>query len=165
MIALGVIVVLAGLAILVIEAHISTAGVLGLAGVMAVAAGFGMIIASSGGGAAVAVPVSIALAVVGLVTVAAIARKVFAARAKAVRTGPSGLIGAMATVKTWSRDEGQVAADGTLWRARLSYGWDDPLPLPGQPVVISELDGLTVSVRRPDPWEVIPVWAPSSLSS
>lgn len=164
-ISLGVIVVLAGLAVLVIEAHASTAGVLGLAGVMAAAAGIGLMIAGSGAGLVLAVPVSIMLAVAGMAATVIMARKVLAARDEAVRTGPSSLIGATATVRTWSGDEGQVATDGTLWSARMSYGWEDPPPLPGQTVIVAELDGLTLSVRRPHPWEVAPVWVPSSLSS
>jgi membrane-bound ClpP family serine protease len=163
-IALGVIVVLAGLAVLVVEAHVSTAGVLGLAGMMAVAAGIGLIIASSGAGLLLAVPVSIVLAITGAVATAIMARKILVARREALRTGPSSLIGTTATVRTWSGDEGQVATDGTLWRARMSYGWEHPLPVPGQMVIVAELDGLTLSVRRPHAWEVVPVWVPSSLS-
>jgi membrane-bound ClpP family serine protease len=164
MLALGVIVVLAGLAVLVIEAHVPTAGVLGVAGVMAAAAGIGLIIAGSGAALVVAVPVAVAMAGIGVVAVAIVAHKVVVARHQLVRVGPSALIGTTATVRTWSGKEGQVAAEGTLWRAQVSWGWEDPPPAPDEIVVVNELDGLTVSVRRPHPWEVAPVWVPSSLS-
>jgi len=163
-IALGAVLVLAGLAVLVIEAHVSTAGVLGVAGVLAAAAGVGLIIAGFGAALVVAVPVAVVAACAGMVAIAVVAQKVIAARNQLVRVGPSALIGVTATVRTWSESEGQVAADGTLWRARVSWGWEDPPPVPGETVVVNELDGLTVSVRRPHPWEVAPVWVPSSLS-
>jgi membrane-bound serine protease (ClpP class) len=163
-IALGAVLVLAGLAVLVIEAHVSTAGVLGLAGVLAAAAGVGLIIADLGAALVFAVPVAVVAAFAGMVAIVVVAQKVIAARSQAARMGPDTLIGVTATVRTWSESEGQVAADGTLWRARVSWGWEDPPPALGETVVVNELDGLTVSVRRPHPWEVAPVWAPSSLS-
>lgn len=165
MLALGVIVGLAGLAVLVVEAHVSTAGVLGMAGVMAVAAGVGLVLVGSGAELVVALPVAVGFAAVGMVAVAIVARAVVAARHQSVRTGPERLIGVTATVRTWSAGEGQVVSAGTLWRARVSWGWEDPPPAPGETVVVNELDGLTLSIRRPDPWEVEPAWTPSSLSS
>lgn len=164
MIALGAIVVLAGLAVLVIEAHVSTAGILGLAGVFAIAGGAGLIIVGSGAGLVVAIPVAVLLALVGVLAAMAVARKVVAAHGRAVRTGREHLVGTLATVRTWEGAEGQVAADGTLWRARASCLWEDPPPAVGEMVIVNELDGLTLSVRRPDPWEVDPVWLPSSPS-
>lgn len=165
MIALGAIVILAGLVVLVVEAHISTGGVLGVAAVMAVAAGAGLIIAGSGAALLVAVPVSVVLAVGGLAVVAAVARKVLTARAEAVRTGPSSLLGTPATVRAWSGSEGQVAVDGTLWRARMGPGYEnDPPPVPGEVLIVEHLDGLTLSLHRRQSWEVGPSWPPSSLS-
>lgn len=164
MLALGTVLLLVGLSVLVLEAHVSTAGLLGGAGVMAAAAGMGLIIAALGATLVVAVPVSVVAAGAGLTALTVTAHKVLLARQQDVRTGPSCLIGATATVRTWSDTEGQVIADGTLWSARASWGWEDPPPAPGDTVVINELVGLTVSIRRPHPWEVPPVWVPSSLS-
>lgn len=165
MVALGVVVVLAGLAVLLVEAHASTAGILGLAGVLAAAAGIGLMMAGVGAPLLVAVPIAAALALAGVVAAMRMARHVWVAHRRAVRTGPGALIGATATVRTWDGDEGQVAAAGTLWRARMTYGWEDAPPAPGQTVIVDELDGLTVSVHQPDEREVMPVWKPSSLSS
>lgn len=163
-IALGAVLVLVGLVVLVIEAHVSTAGILGLAGAMSTVAGIGLMLAGSGVGLVIAIPVVVVLAVVAVGATLVIASKIRVARSEMVRTGPESLIGVLATVRTWSGDEGQVAADGTLWSARRSLLWNDPPPTPGERVIISELAGLTVSVRRPYPWEVAPVWTPSSLS-
>jgi membrane-bound serine protease (ClpP class) len=163
-VALGAVVVVIGLALVVIEAHVSTAGVLGLGGALAAVAGIGVILAGSGTGLVVAIPVSVVLGVACLLVGMVATHKIRAARVEAVQTGPETLIGSLGTVRTWSGDEGQVAADGTLWSARRSLLWNDPPPTPGEKVIISELVGLTVSVRRPYPWEVAPVWTPSSLS-
>lgn len=161
----GAIVVLIGLLVLVIEAHVSSAGVLGVAGVMGVAGGTGMILAGSGLGLFIAIPVSVVLALAGLVTLLMIAGEVVLARRQPLHTGPSALIGTVAVVRVWHGSQGQVAADGTLWGARPTYGWEDPPPAVGEKVIINELDGLTLLIRRPTPWEVPPGWKPSSLSS
>ena len=166
MVVLGAVMILVGLGVLVLEAHLATAGVLAVGGVMVSAAGVGVVIAGSGVSLFVAVPVAVVLSLIGLVVVMMVAREVLVARRQEIRTGPSALVGTAAKVRSWDveQDEGQVAADGTLWRAVPAYGWEDPRPVPGQVVVIDELDGLTLSIRRPHAWEVTPVWTPSSLS-
>ena len=164
MVTLGVVAILVGMAVLVIEAHVPTAGVLGLAGVMAAAAGAGMVMAGAGASLFLAVPVAVVLALGGTGATLWMAREVFVAHRRAVRTGPRALIGTSATVRTWGEDQGQVAADGTLWHARMSYWSEGPEPAPGETVIVDELEGLTLSVHRPDPWEVMPTWKPSSPS-
>ena len=157
MIALGAVMVVVGLTLLAIEAHVSTAGLLGLAGVLAAAAGVGVIIVGSGASLAVAIPVAIVLSGLGMFAMVVATRKVVAARRQALRAGPSRLVGAVGTVRTWSRDEGQVAADGTLWRAHVSYGWEDEgPPVPGESVIVEGLNGLTLSIRRRQSWEMDP---------
>lgn len=158
------IVVLLGLGALVIEAQVSAAGVLGALGVTGVAAGVGAILAGSGIALLITIPIAVVLAGVGLVTMALVAGEVVLARRQPLRSGPEALVGQRAMIHRWNAEDGLVAADGTLWRARLAFGWDDPPPTVGQTVVIHGLDGLTLSVRRPTPWEVQPVWKPSSLS-
>ena len=161
MVVLGLIVVLAGLAVVVIEAHASTGGVLAVAGVMAVAAGVGLIMAGSGAPLVLTIPVAVVLAVLGVLGIMLMARKVVAAGNQSPRTGPTALIGTVATVRlweastgrpvatvrTWNHEEGQVVADGTLWRAVLSGDWQDSRPIPGERVTVETLDGLTLSVR------------------
>ena len=145
MVVLGLIVVLAGLAVVVIEAHASTGGVLAVAGVMA--AGVGLIMAGSGAPLVLTIPVAVVLAVLGVLGIMLMARKVVAAGNQSPRTGPTALIGTVATVRTWNHEEGQVVADGTLWRAVLSGDWQDSRPIPGERVTVETLDGLTLSVR------------------
>lgn len=144
---LGAIVILVGLVVIVIEAHATTGGVLAVAGVMAVAAGAGLIMAGSGAALVLTIPVAVLLAALGVFGIMLTARKVAAARNQELRTGPTALVGTVATVRTWDQAEGQVSADGTLWSAVLSGDWQDTRPVPGETVVIDTLDGLTMSVR------------------
>lgn len=147
MVVLGLVIVLVGLAVVVIEAHASTGGVLAVAGVLAFAAGVGLIMAGSGAALVITIPVAVLLALLGLLGVLLMARKVVEARNQAPRVGSTALIGTVATVSTWNQQEGQVTADGALWRAVLSGDWQDSRPVPGETVAVDALDGLTMSVR------------------
>ncbi len=164
MVALGAAIVVVGMIVLVIEAHVSTAGILGLAGVLAAAAGIGLIVTGAGAPFIVSVITAVILAFLGVTAFKKMARRVRAAHRRMIRTGSSALLGAVGTVRTWSGDEGQVAAAGTLWGARMTYGCQDPPPVPGERVIIDELDGLTVTVHKPDASEVMQPWKPSSQS-
>jgi membrane-bound serine protease (ClpP class) len=164
MVLLGVLAVALGVAVLVVEAHVSTMGVLGVPGTLATAAGVGLILAGSGAPWWVTIPVAAVLAIAGLVTMLVIAREVVVASSQQIRSGPDALVGEKAVVRVWSGREGQVSAAGALWHAELAYGWEDPMPTVGDTVVVSEIDGLSMSVRRPHAWEVRPIWKPSSLS-
>lgn len=164
MVELGVVIALVGLALLVIEAHVTTAGVLGVVGVLGIAGGLGMVLAGSGVSLFVTIPVAVVLALIGVVAIAMVAGEVLLARRQPVRTGPQALIGEVATVQTWDGIEGQVVVDGALWRARTAYGWQDPPPGLGESVIVADLDGLSIAVRRPNAWEVARAWTRSSLS-
>ena len=164
MVLLGVLLVLLGITVLVVEAHLTTAGVLGVAGTLSTATGVGLILAATGAPLWVTIPIAALLAIAGLVGLLIVAREVIVASNQEIRTGPDALIGQKAVVSSWSGREGHVTVAGVLWHAEPAYGWEDPLPAPGDTVVVTELDGLSVSVRRPHAWEVKPIWKPSSLS-
>jgi membrane-bound ClpP family serine protease len=148
---LGIVLLLAGIGLLVAEAHVPTGGALGLGGVGALAAGCWLAIVAAGGGAAVAVPAAAVIAVAGVLLVWAATTKVAAAR----RLPVVGLTGRRAVVRSWQGSGGQVAADGALWRARLAWPQDQP-PRPGERVVIEDIDGLTLTVRPAESWELQP---------
>ena len=51
-----------------------------------------------------------------------------------------------------------MAVDGALWRARRSLGPDDDEAHElhtGDPVVVEHLNGLTLSVRPAEEWELL----------
>lgn len=152
---LGVAALLLGVLLIVVEAHVATAGVLGGLGALMFAAGVWLLFTSGDTGQVISVPVTVGAAVVGVGMAAVASRKVLTARRAPVRTGTQSLIGSDATVRNWNGSQGQVEADGGLWRARMEYGFsDDPIPAAGETVVVEHVRGLTLTVRRREPWEL-----------
>ncbi|HMJ36514.1 MAG TPA: NfeD family protein [Baekduia sp.] len=153
---LGFALLLIGAMLVVAEAHVP-GGVFGVSGGVALIAGGILVIAALGGGAALAVPVAVGL---GLATVGwalLVTRKVAGAQHGRIRSGAESLCGSVGTVRGWSEPAGQVFVGGALWRARRSWGdVDDAVPLhEGDAVVVERVDGLTLSVRPAEEWELI----------
>jgi membrane-bound ClpP family serine protease len=144
-----------GLVLLVAEAHVPTYGALGAAGLAGVIGALVLFVVVSGGGLllalAVGVPVAGAASALGAVAV----RKARAASRTRARCGAEGLVGRLGVVRLPLEPMGQVQLDGALWRARRSWAdEDEPAPSAGDPVVVDGVHGLTLTVRRADPWEV-----------
>lgn len=153
MVALGLLALVAGVGLLVAEAHLPTAGALGGVGVLSLAAACWLLVAEAGGGLAVALPASLIVLAVGLTGLVLTGHHVRKAGRRALRSGVARLPGSLATVRAWEGEEGQVSADGALWRARLSWPEEDA-PTAGVRVVVEGLDGLTLLVRVAEPWEL-----------
>ena len=70
--------------------------------------------------------------------------------ARACAAAPRGSSGASAR----RGPAGQVFLDGALWRAR-QWSFDEEAVLErGDPIVVERVDGLTLTVRRAEDWEV-----------
>jgi membrane-bound serine protease (ClpP class) len=85
-----------------------------------------------------------------------VVRKGAATRRSRARGGADGLIGRVGEVRAAPAPVGRVFVDGGLWRARR---WDlegEPELRPGDPVVIEQVSGLTLTVRPAEEWEVAP---------
>ena len=148
---LGIALMLVGAALAAAEAHVQFHGLLGAAA--AVAAGSGLALVVAGAGASVAIAVAVGLCLAGLAAAYAllVLRKGLAASRGRVRSGSEGLIGRVGEV----RSGGQVFLDGALWRARLWAAEEAALER-GEPIVVERVDGLTLTVRRAEEWEVAP---------
>jgi membrane-bound serine protease (ClpP class) len=142
--ALGVILLVAGIGLIIAESHLPTAGVLGVIGVVALAAGGLMIFDTDSDSFEVSTALVITVAgILGLATVF-VGGKAVEARHRPVASGPEHLIGEIAIVRTDLDPVGQVYVEGALWRARV-----DPASEPigtGYRVSVDELDGLTLVV-------------------
>jgi membrane-bound ClpP family serine protease len=153
--ALGVILVVVGAALMVAEAHVPSHGVLGMGAAVALTAGVMLALSGAGaaGGAVVAAGVGVALAGLALAWVLVV--KSLALRRLIVRSGTQALIGRVATVRSVPAPVGQVQLDGALWRARVweLEGQGAP-PAEGSAVVVESIDGLTLTVRPAEEWEV-----------
>jgi membrane-bound ClpP family serine protease len=147
--ALGLLLVVLGAALVAAEAHVPSHGALGSGAVIALATGVALLLSASGSAAVVAVFAGLAVAGVGAAWLWVLVRKALATHRLRVRNTLIGRIGV-------ARDEDRVFVDGALWRARL---WDleDEAPLArGVPVVVEHVNGLTLTVRPAEEWEVAP---------
>ena len=150
MTALAVALLVTGAALLVAEAHVTSYGVLGLTGTLALVAGGVLAVEAAGGSVALAlalvIPVAALLAVFTLIAT----RKALAARRLRPRSGAAGLIGRVGVMR-----HGDVMVEGELWRAHPSWA-DEGALREGEHVVIEQVHGLTLGVRRAEEWEVMP---------
>lgn len=146
-----------GPGLLVAEAHLPTYGVLGLAGVAALVAAIVLAVLASGAHPALAVALTVPIAAGGIALGVVCLRKVRMVSRRRARGGADGLIGHVGVVRRPLDPVGHVAIDGELWRARRCWGEEDELaPGEGDPVVVNQVLGLTLSVRRAEVWEVEP---------
>jgi membrane-bound serine protease (ClpP class) len=153
MFALGLILVLIGAALVAAEAHTPTHGVLGSGAVLSLALGVGLILSGAGAAALVAILAALAVALAGGAYVTLLVRKVMAARAMRVRDG---LVGRIGVVRAAPEPLGQVFVDGALWRAKTWRLDEDEKPLnKGDACVVERVDGLTLTVRPAEEWELI----------
>ena len=146
---------LVGAALAVAEAHVPTHGALGAAAVVSLAAGISLVVAGAGTSVLLALATGAAVAAVGAVYLWVVVHKALAARRMRVRSGPQGLIGKVGEVRATPAPFGKVFLDGALWKARLWCPEDEEAKLEcGDPIVVERVDGLTLTVRRAEDWEL-----------
>jgi membrane-bound serine protease (ClpP class) len=134
----GLMLVLLGVALLVVDAHVPTHGALTLSGLVAMAVGLVTLFHRAPAPYHTSVPLVVTVtAVLGGFWAIALGKAV-AVRRRPAFVGPQEIIGMEGVV----RDGGQVFVRGELWRVRS----DEPLR-PGQRVRVDALDGLTLTVR------------------
>ncbi|HEY4277727.1 MAG TPA: NfeD family protein [Conexibacter sp.] len=156
MVLLAIVLIIAGVGLLVAEAHLPS-GALGVGGAIAVGAGAALAIGSAGAGVGLVVVGMLAAAAVAATWVALIARTGLRTRQRRVSSGREALSGQHGVVRSWAGGGGQVLVDGALWRARPDP-FDDPSGAPfvaGEEVVVEHVRGLTLTVRRAEEWEVL----------
>ncbi len=144
-----------GLVLLVAEAHLPTFGMLGTAGVASLVSGVVLAVVGAGGSIALALGIALPLAAASLAIGVVALSKVRTASRRRARCGTDGLVGRLGVVRRPLDPQGHVLIDGALWRARRSWAEEDDVPpAEGDPVVVDHVEGLTLSVRRAEVWEV-----------
>jgi membrane-bound serine protease (ClpP class) len=152
MVEAGVALVVVGVALLVAEAHVPGA-VLGALGGVALATGIALAVAGAGAGLALVLTAVLAGVAASGLWLAVATRKALATRRLRVSSGREALSGRLGVVRSWGAGSGQVLVEGALWRARPSWP-DEELELAvGDPVVVEQVNGLTLGVRRAEEWE------------
>jgi membrane-bound ClpP family serine protease len=149
---LGIALLVLGAALAVAEAHVPSHGALGGAGALVGAAGLTLLLTGAGIGTAAAVAAGLVLALAGVAYALLVMRAAVRASHRRVRSGAEGLIGRVGEV----RSPGQVFLDGALWKARLWAADEDTVLARGDAIVVERVDGLTLTVRRAEEWEVSP---------
>jgi membrane-bound serine protease (ClpP class) len=142
--AAGILLLVLAVGLIVAEAHLSTSGVLGAGGIVALIFG-GLLLFNSDEGADVSAPAVIAAGLLlgGLLAFAV--DRVVKSRREPVRTGYEEMVGAVGEVRTPLTPEGQVFVEGALWRARLGDG--EGRAALGDRVRVEAVEGLTLLVR------------------
>jgi membrane-bound serine protease (ClpP class) len=148
----GVVLLVLGFGMLLAEAHFGTHGILGVSGIIALAAG-GLLLYNTNSSAFEISPwVVIAVAVVLGGGIAFAVQRVVRARRLPKRTGWEQLIGEVGEVRLPLDPLGQVYLDGALWAARIRGGDDaHPRAAPrGSRVRVESVEGLTLQVSPLD---------------
>ncbi|MBE2317343.1 NfeD family protein [Solirubrobacter sp. CPCC 204708] len=149
MLTLGLLLVLAGAALAAAEAHVPSHGALGASAVLALATGVALLLSAAGSATLVAASAGLGVGLAGAVALALIVRKALATRRMRASNSLIGRVGV-------ARGTDAVFVDGGLWRAR-GWGLDGDPPLArGLPVVVENVNGLTLIVRPAEEWEVAP---------
>jgi membrane-bound serine protease (ClpP class) len=151
---LGIVLLLIGATLIVVETHVPSLGALAVPGVLALVCGSALAVSGLGGGLLLVLAVSLVLAAVSISGLGLVLRKGTAARRRRVRTGAEGLVGQLGVVRSWSERGGRVLLEGALWRARPA--WPDPdaeALQEGDVVIVERLSGLTLAVRGAEDWE------------
>ena len=151
MTALIVALVVLGASLLIAEAHVVSYGLLGFAGVAALGLAGVLAVEAVGGSALLGLVIMLPAVAVAAWALVIVARKALAIRGRRPRSGAEQLIGRIGVVR-----HGDVFVDGELWRARRSWADEAPHTLDeGEQVVVEQVQGLTLSVRRAEEWEVL----------
>lgn len=148
----GVVLMVFGVGLLGLEAWVSAHGLMGISGVIAIAAGGLMLFRTPGEG--VSPLLVLGMSVVAGALLAFVATKVVEARHRPVVVGAGvlGLVGHTAIARTRLQPRGQVVIRGELWQAETTDGDVDA----GGEVVVESVEGLTLHVspaRHPSPIE------------
>jgi membrane-bound serine protease (ClpP class) len=138
----GVVLMVFGVALLGLEAWVSSHGLMGISGVIAIAAGGLMLFRTPGEGVSPLLVIGMSIAAGTLLAV--VFTKVVEARHRpvAIGAGVKDMVGRTAVARTRLQPRGQVYLHGELWQAEATEG--DVAP--GREVVVEAVEGLTLRV-------------------
>jgi membrane-bound serine protease (ClpP class) len=149
--AVGIALLVVGIGLIVAEAHLPTGGILGVIGVVALAASGLLLFDTGSNELEVSAPVVVGVALAFGGALAFATRKVMLARRAQPLTGWEELIGAVGDIRVPIDPVGQVFVQGALWRAVPAddVGEADAgrLRRRGVRVRVESVEGLTLRVR------------------
>jgi len=148
----GVLLIILAFGLFILEIFVTSFGILAAGGIVSLIVG--SLILFKGGPPMYRVDPWLIATVIILLTafVAFVANRVVAAHQHQVTTGREELVGETAITRTPLEPEGTVFCEGELWSAVSQSGWVQP----GEEVIITEVDGLKLSVVKKELKEVKP---------
>jgi membrane-bound serine protease (ClpP class) len=137
----GVVLILLGIALFIVDLHAMTHGVLTIAGLISLGFGLALLFQNEPAGYHVNTWLIVGIgSTIGLLWTFALSKGI-AARRLPVKTGIQGMIGRKAEV----RGQDLVFVDGALWKAHTP---DDSPLVPGEEVHVAAVNGLVLTVQR-----------------
>lgn len=137
----GIGLLILGLLLMVAEAFAPSFGILGIGGAIAFVLGAAILFDTDVPGIEISWAVIGGVAASSLILTLIIARLALRSTRSKVVSGREELIGAMAEVLDWKGQKGHVFVHGERWQATA-----DQAMIPGQPVRVVALDGLTLKI-------------------
>jgi membrane-bound serine protease (ClpP class) len=136
----GLLLILLGIALLVIDAHVVSHGALTVSGLIALAVGMLMLFHNAPAPYHTSLPLVLSFTIALGAFWAFALTKAVQVRRSPVSVGPLRVVGSEAVV----RSAGQVFVEGELWQAHRTDGRD---LVPGEHVKVESVDGLELTVR------------------
>jgi len=154
MLSLGLVLVVVAAALLIVEAHVSTGGIVGAGAGAALVGGIALVLAGVGAGAPIVLAVAVVVAIASGAGLLTARRHLGAVKRRGPRSGPQAMVGHVGVVRCGDSEAPRVFVDGALWRADPSPLEEDAALHDGERVVVENVHGLTLSVRRAETWEL-----------
>jgi membrane-bound serine protease (ClpP class) len=155
MLVLGAVLMVVGALLVLVEAHVPTGGVVGVAAIAAMVTGVALLLLAAGTAAIVTLVVSLLLATGAFAALFAGWRRLLGDRRLRPRTGAEALVGHVGVVRRATEPEARVFVDGALWRAESDWQDEDTALHEGDRVVVQRVHGLTLCVRKAEEWELV----------
>lgn len=151
---LGLILIVLALALVLAEAHLSTGGLIGAGAGVAAVSGVVVLLLAAGAGATLVLIVGLCAAAAAAFLLVAARRRILAPLRLRPRTGREALVGHTGVVRSSEDGRAEVFVDGSLWRAEPSLLHHEEQLRSGDRVVVEDVNGLTLRVRRAEQWEL-----------
>jgi membrane-bound serine protease (ClpP class) len=158
MVALGIVLLVVGAILVLVEAHAPTAGVVGGLAVVALVVGSAALLSAAGAPGLLVLILALLALGAGTYAVLLLGRTVVRGRRLRPRTGAEALVGHVGVLRRASSPGCRVFVDGALWRAEPDWQHAeqerDALRV-GDRVVVERVHGLTLCVRKAEDWELV----------
>jgi membrane-bound ClpP family serine protease len=145
--AFGLVLVVIALVLLIGEAHLSTGGLLAVGSAIAFIGAAVLLALSAGAGLTPALAVAALTGVMAIGGAVLVGRTLATTRRRPARSGSAAMVGHLGIMRV-TRTGPLVLVDGALWRAVPSPLDDSDALHDGERVIVEQISGLTLAVRR-----------------